>query len=555
MTYDKLIDSMVKRVRHGLSIKNLTKDPKNERLCMALKAYELQQLFPDVSARYIVRSVHLVWKKVQPDKAVMASIVDIYTQMVAAFGDTPIPKLETGINNILHDRMVENIKRRNDLIQLAKDIDGQINSNDLKFALQSANETACQFILDVQEEKKRKATERKQQELQEEKDRRAKVAKDLHREITPTAQKAKKARIDRPIKNGGYKLPQADTDTRRMASEELNRKVHELYRQKYGEDAVHIPRAIRIELMQGMAEETKQRYNEEMRELTRQKKQTIEEQSLAYVVHKVRLAPNKFQQSYLQKCFGVRRFCYNWAYDQWMAARQKGERIFPSELSKQFGQIAKEQYPFVYQVTHFAKTSGFDAFDAAIQSLFDGRGFPQRKRRKLGGSFSYVVTNKRKQPMLSDFNPDVPDSKPSKKRQYLLIPTFGYVKMMERLRFDGILTGVTIKQEGDGKYYACLKVCVSREEWHNTHPICDTYSEQPIGIDLGLSTLATLSNGLKIDARKEDPKTYSNMKRLQYHIKQLHLAHPRHTTKHQKRLKVQLGKVKTKLRHRYCIPL
>lgn len=266
------------------------------------------------------------------------------------------------------------------------------------------------------------------------------------------------------------------------------------------------------------------------------------------VSHKVRLSLNNHQQQYMRQCFGIARKAYNWCYDEWVRRRNQGERPFACEIIQDFNAIAQQTFPFIYRVTHFAKRTGTEAFYRSINNFFNGAGFPQRKHHGLGfGSLHYVVTD-RKDPILCDRNPDIPDSQPSRKRQYLLIPTFGYVKMMERLRFRGCLSSVTIKLESDGHYYAVLNVYINREEWQRTHKRADEVCDTPIGIDLGLSSLATLSDGTKIPSLPADEKLEKRKKDLQKAISCQREATPNHTSEQTRRLQWQLANINARLR-------
>lgn len=79
---------------------------------------------------------------------------------------------------------------------------------------------------------------------------------------------------------------------------------------------------------------------------------------------------------------------------------------------------------------------------------------------------------------------------------YLKVPNLGYVKLSEPLRFNGKINSVTISQNGN-KFYASFNVSI---------PLKD-YQVQPktqlgLGIDVGLKSFVSLSNGLEIKAPK-----------------------------------------------------
>lgn len=491
MTAEAYIETLQKRLAHGLSLPVSTGDKAlNERITVALELHRLLPYCPLCSVRYVIRIIYLHLMSCQPDKYKIAACTDLYARLMVAMGDHKWPA--PNIPNNKHDAIRTKLQQTNVVVQSA--LDGEPITTDQRNLLRLATDGDTKQQI-KEAEQAAKAANKIQKNAKETAGLSGDEIRDLSLDIRSGSCKGVDADMVKKITNGGYKS---------------NKTVASTCQTEYEEE--------------------------------------VADEQMSYVTHKVRLAPNNLQKSYLQRCFGVSRFAYNWCYDRWQEARSRGERIFPGELAKQFTNIARNEYPFTYQVTHFAKQSGFDAFAAAMQSLFDGKGFPQRKRRKIGGSFSYVVDGKRKQPILSDHNPDVPGSQPSEKRQYLLIPTFGYIKMQEKLRFRGTLTSVTIKQDGSRRYYACLKVCVTPKEWQRTHRSADIYIDRPTGIDLGVGRdLAILSNGLRIEGRKTDERLWQHKRELQQAIYRKRDAHPGHTSRNQKRLAVSLAGVKARI--------
>lgn len=378
--------------------------------------------------------------------------------------------------------------------------------------------------------------------------------------VRMTRKKEKRTQVLKPDKKATDNLSkdmrrytrriQADKAASQKTGDELNEKVHRKYIARHGHDIERMPvEEYRSILAEIHAETMQQKMSE--REDAKNKALAQKQQLPLYVVHKVRLSPNNVQQTYLKKCFGVARFCYNWAYDRWIEARQRGERPFASELRQQFLDIAKEQYPFVYDVTANAKGTGFKAFAAAQDALFDGKGFPQRKKKGIGlGSLHYNIESDRKRPFISDVNLDHPDAVPSKKRQYLLVPGLGYVKMMEKLRFQGLPTSAVVKLESDGHYYAAIRVRINQQEWNLTHKDNGFVLTDPIGIDLGVATAATFSNGVKAIAPKTPAIDTNRQKQIKKQVEKDRAA-KRRNTKNKRRRAWQLAKSKAKQNRRH----
>jgi putative transposase len=232
------------------------------------------------------------------------------------------------------------------------------------------------------------------------------------------------------------------------------------------------------------------------------------------VTHKVRLSPNRTQTAYLERCVETVHFCYNWALKHWNESRAIGINLFADDLLKQFNEVKYEKYPEVQEVTHFCCNTGFANFRKAMNKFFRSvqRGervsvpVPKKDGDKLGSVF--YVTNWLDR-CLSDYNPDNltkgETPPPPGKRQYLRFPDLGYIKMMERLRFDGRVCSITVKRETDDHWYACIRVNIDKKEWLSKHNPA-RLRKMPIGIDLGVKNFAALSNGIII----ENPGFYKN---------------------------------------------
>ena len=77
-----------------------------------------------------------------------------------------------------------------------------------------------------------------------------------------------------------------------------------------------------------------------------------------------------------------------------------------------------------------------------------------------------------------------------KKRIHL--PKIGWVRMREELRFTGEVSKVVISKRNDRWFVSILVHCDSNNYKHQP-PLFD--DKQPIGVDVGINTLATCSNG------------------------------------------------------------
>ena len=196
-----------------------------------------------------------------------------------------------------------------------------------------------------------------------------------------------------------------DQETRSKASKPLNEKIRALYRERHGHDTDRMSKDEWGELASVVGEETRSAKSAALREKTAERLQLKQDSLTIRVCHKVRLSLNNKQRTYIDKCIGISRFTYNWAIRQWLEARENGKTVYATELSEQFTELSKTEYPFTRKVTHFLHVSPtFKSFRAAIDKFITRGWFPSTHKRKGIGSFSYVVTNERKLPFLSDSN-------------------------------------------------------------------------------------------------------------------------------------------------------
>ena len=214
------------------------------------------------------------------------------------------------------------------------------------------------------------------------------------------------------------------------------------------------------------------------------------------ISHKIELAPNNKAKTHFKKAFGCARLAYNWGLARWQELYKLGIKADKYKLKKEFNSIKKDLYPFVYKVSKYATQRPFIhlelAFNKFFKDLKQGKvSYPKfKKKSQLYGSY-YIGGDAIKV-----------------NGKYLYIPKLGLVKMREKLRFQGKINSVTISQSGD-KFYASFSIETTQEEYNKTHKQSNL-NNKAIGIDLGLKTFLSLSNGLQIKA----PKPLNKLNRL-----------------------------------------
>ncbi|HOR90365.1 MAG TPA: transposase [Clostridia bacterium] len=207
------------------------------------------------------------------------------------------------------------------------------------------------------------------------------------------------------------------------------------------------------------------------------------------ISHKILLIPNNKAITHFRKAFGCSRLAYNWGLNKWQEYYKQGIKKTHLELKKEFNSIKKEEFPFVYEVSKYATQQPFLHLNAAFKKFFrdleKGKISYPKFKKKSKNSGSYYIGG---------------DHVVIKDEKYLKIPNLGLVKMREKLRFDGKINSVTISQNGD-KFYASFSMQITKQAYADTHKK-PKRNNIALGIDVGLNSFLSLSNGLEVKAPK-----------------------------------------------------
>ena len=208
-----------------------------------------------------------------------------------------------------------------------------------------------------------------------------------------------------------------------------------------------------------------------------------------YLSHRICLNPTRTQANYFARAAGTARFAYNWALAEWKRQYEAGDKPTWQKLDAKLNHIKHSEFPWMRDVTMQATQNSLLNLGSAFQNFFAGRArYPKFKRKFRHDSFK-----------LSNKNFRIDGSR-------IRIPKLGCVRMREALRFTGKLISCTISRRAD-KWFASIVV--------DTEPVLKPAENQgAVGIDLGLTTFATLSNGQKIAAPKPLAKLLAMLKRL-----------------------------------------
>lgn len=217
--------------------------------------------------------------------------------------------------------------------------------------------------------------------------------------------------------------------------------------------------------------------------------------------HKIKLVPNKAQEDYFRRACGTARHAYNWALAEWQKEYEAGGKPSEVALRKKLNSIKATEFPWYSEVTKCAPQQAIKNLGTAFQHFFrrvkqGGKpGYPRFKRKGLHDSFRA-------------------DNGPQKKGENAVkvdgkrvtLPRCGAVKMREELRFGGQILSATVSRMADGWYVTLL---VDTED--RLHAKTDNGT---VGVDLGVKSLAVLSNGEVIDPLKPHRAAHKRLVRL-----------------------------------------
>jgi len=192
--------------------------------------------------------------------------------------------------------------------------------------------------------------------------------------------------------------------------------------------------------------------------------------------HKITLKLKNKQKTYMAKASGCARFAYNWALAEWQKEYAAGKKPNEAAMRRSLNAVKTTEFPWMLEVTKCAPQMAIKDLGKAFQNFFAKRtGYPKFKKKGLHDSFT--LSNDQ--------------TKICGKR--LRIPNLGLVKMREELRFDGKLLWVTVSRSGND-WCASVSVEITDATTIQVNN-AKVQSNSVVGIDLGISQLATLSTG------------------------------------------------------------
>lgn len=239
------------------------------------------------------------------------------------------------------------------------------------------------------------------------------------------------------------------------------------------------------------------------------------------LVHKIRLYPTKEQANLFAQACGVARFSYNWGLSEWLRQYAAGEKPNEAALRRQLNAIKGEKYPWMANVSKTVPQQAIKNLGMAFKNTFErikkgGKpGFPKFKRKGVHESFRADNGSTK----------DIPNAV-KVDGEKVRLPVIGWVRMAEEVRFKGNIKSAVVSKAADQWHVA---LSVETQDW------LSGITNGVVGVDLGVKTLATLSNGEIVEGPKAHKQVLGRIRRLSKSLAR------------KKKRSANRGKAKTKL--------
>ncbi len=192
--------------------------------------------------------------------------------------------------------------------------------------------------------------------------------------------------------------------------------------------------------------------------------------------HKIALNPNNKQRAWFAQQCGYARFAYNHALSDFRSELNNDNFLSAVKLNERFN-VAKKEYDWTKSQDQVAANKSiFVNLATGIKNWVDKRArFPRFKKR--GCRQSYTTNNQ--------------SVKVNGKK--IRLPKIGWVKMFQALRWSGKIMKVTISRTAH-RWFVSITV-----DTEDTEAVANLATHPVIGIDVGINSLSTLSDGTKYD--------------------------------------------------------
>ena len=216
---------------------------------------------------------------------------------------------------------------------------------------------------------------------------------------------------------------------------------------------------------------------------------------LRHKAYKFRIYPNAYQEVLIIKTIGCVRFVYNYFLALWNEEYSKnGKGLTYNSCSAMLPQMKKnEATSWLKEVDSIALQSSIKNLSDSFSRFFKKQTNRPRFKSKKNPVQSYTTKNVNNNIMITD--------------RFVTLPKLGIIKFAKSRELKGRILNATIRKNPSGKFFVSI---LCEEE---VPELPKTGLE--IGIDLGITDFAILSNGQKIDNNRFTSKMEKTLKREQ----------------------------------------
>src|SRR5690625_5103100 len=216
---------------------------------------------------------------------------------------------------------------------------------------------------------------------------------------------------------------------------------------------------------------------------------------LLHKAYKFRIYPNKVQAILIAKTIGCARFVYNHFLHLWNETYLKtGKGLSYHSCSAMLPKMKNaESTLWLKEVDSIALQSSLKHLADSFSRFFTKQNSKPQFKSKNNPVQSYTTQFTNNNIVVSD--------------KHIKLPKLGLVKFAKSRDIKGRIINATIRRNASGKYFVSI-LC---EEEMNALPTADS----SVGIDLGITDFAILSNGQKIDNNKFTTEMEKKLRREQ----------------------------------------
>lgn len=215
--------------------------------------------------------------------------------------------------------------------------------------------------------------------------------------------------------------------------------------------------------------------------------------------HKIEVRPTPEQEQYFEQACGSSRHLWN----NLVAHFSNKENLFSKKSARKFYYQSREDFEWYKNLSANIFQTTIDNLEVSFKGFFkSGKGFPKFKKKGMKDAFSITQSEKfsivDRKLRLEKLNKGKKYSKP--------------ILLREKLRFTGKPKQITISKSG-GKWFASILV-----EVESGYNMKQPFNDTEVGLDLGIKTLVTTSDGNSIGKSDKLSKKLDKLEKLQQRL-------------------------------------